>query len=638
MKKPMSVVCALFFLAVVFPGVALPGSDDPLRKDLSIIKLPYLGEQIDQSVAVCNDKETQFTMEESKIVEAGMTDAIMPPSDLNVQTEGWPSGQALFTWAHNSEVDIHTFRYDDGKLVTQIGYIGDKNSILGAVHHNDASLNQISWYLTGEGGPHNFVKIWVLGLDEDGAPNREDIIYTADNVSNTDNQWSSYSFEPPLELTNGFFIGASYDGFLGIGMDDGVGAPWEFQPGTQFGIFDITDDQYDFIDLDVMGIEQNLLIRGIGLNHGDVNYAASQIAEVHGPLPILIELDEPVQTSTDIDRSFLGFDVFLDGEEVASDILQNEWLFAGLDGGTYEAGVRSVYTTGASEIVAKSFEMPHQEYDVTFAIHDHEGEAINDAVVTFDGFENPPGDYVFEDIGPGTYQFVVARFGYEDINDEITIDGDMTIEVEMSLVELNIVFNVNITPAIEAGLLAGFDINANEILMTGGGPLHFPWFNWVEPGQNTDQYMELVSTDPYIIYSKTLVMAPGEYQYRYFSDLIGVGWGGIEWPGDDNRMISIVEDMVVDDIFGGDYIVSVNETDFTTFNLYPNPASSMLNVESNAIIKSIRMIDLLGQVVYAYSPEDSRHEINVSGLRNGVYFIKISTAAGATTQRIQVYK
>lgn len=319
------------------------------------------------------------------------------------------------------------------------------------------------------------------------------------------------------------------------------------------------------------------------------------------------------------------------------------YVFQDIEPGTYQYDVvRPGYNDVTGEVIIDGditveVEMELITFSVTFVINDKDGEAVDDAVVTFDGVENPPGDYVFEDIGPGTYQFDVIRFGYEDITDEITIDGDMTIEVEMSLVELNVVFNVNITPAIEAGLLAGFDSNANDILITGGGPLHFPWFNWVEPGQNPEQYMELAGTDPYIIYSKTLVMAPGEYQYRYFSDLIGDGWGGIEWPGDDNRAIFIDEDMVVDDIFGGDYVVSVNETDFTTINLYPNPASSMLNVESNAIIESIRLIDLVGQIVYKSSPYDLRHEINVSSFRKGVYFIRISTPIGVNTQRVKLH-
>lgn len=341
MKKGIS-VCALFIISVVFPVVAIQGINHPLMNGMSVKKVPFVGEQIEKSAAIYNYQESQFAGEESKLVKTKIKDAFLPPYYLDVQTEGMPPGHALFTWLHASDVDIHTFRYDDGVLTTPVGYFGDKNSILGAVHHNDASLSQVSWYLTGEGGPHNFVKIWVLGLDEDGAPNRNDIIYTADNVPNTDNQWSIYTFENALILPNGFFIGISYEGFLGIGLDDGIGEPWEFQFGTQFGIFDITDGQYEFTDVGAMGLEQNLMLRGVGINHGDIYYAKSSTAEVHGPLPVIIELDEPIQTYKRVDDSFIGFDVFLNGEEIISDIQQSEWLFTGLDSGIHEAGVRSV--------------------------------------------------------------------------------------------------------------------------------------------------------------------------------------------------------------------------------------------------------------------------------------------------------
>jgi len=138
-----------------------------------------------------------------------------------------------------------------------------------------------------------------------------------------------------------------------------------------------------------------------------------------------------------------------------------------------------------------------------------------------------------------------------------------------------------------------------------------------------------------MLYGKTFHLESGTYQYKYFSDLIGDGWDGGEWAGDPNRVIEVDGDMVVEDMFGPDDI-QVIETGDAVVLLYPNPARNMLFVESSEQITGIRMIDMLGQVVYSTSVHDVRHQINVSGLNAGIYFIQLTTGTGIVTHRVQV--
>ncbi len=70
--------------------------------------------------------------------------------------------------------------------------------------------------------------------------------------------------------------------------------------------------------------------------------------------------------------------------------------------------------------------------------------------------------------------------------------------------------------------------------------------------------------------------------------------------------------------------------------LYPNPARSVLTIESDLTIDEIRMVDMLGQVVYSASVQWNRYELNVSEFRNGIYFVQILTGNGFTTHRVQV--
>ncbi|MGM0573710.1 MAG: T9SS type A sorting domain-containing protein, partial [Bacteroidota bacterium] len=122
-----------------------------------------------------------------------------------------------------------------------------------------------------------------------------------------------------------------------------------------------------------------------------------------------------------------------------------------------------------------------------------------------------------------------------------------------------------------------------------------------------------------------------------FSDYIGEGWDGGEWEGGDNRIVEVTGEMVVEDFFGyTDDEVATQSLDEVTLNIFPIPASSMLTIESDARINEIRMVDVLGQVVYTETVNDNHHEINVGGMQTGIYFVQLTTEAGVVTQRVQV--
>ncbi|TVR41281.1 MAG: DUF4397 domain-containing protein, partial [Bacteroidia bacterium] len=478
-------------------------------------------------------ESVSFTVANADLdIEVHMLDNIVEPFNLDVTTEGLEPGKALFTW--NDYGDEYEFRYDDGVVDAQLGFQGTWNSVMGAAHFYNAVLHEMTWQLTEEGGPHNTVKVWVLGLTPEGLPDRNNVLYTAENVPNTDNQWNTYEFTSPVDAPEGFFIGLSYNGFLGLAVDDGVGAPWDFVPGTQFGVFNITDPTSAFTDISFWGFEVNYLIRAYGANLGDVYTAGS--------------------------KAFVGFDVFLDGAMVAEGVQDTEFMFEGLTSGEYTAGVRSVYTTGMSDIIGIDFDIEVDQPDL------------------------------FE-----------------------------------------VVFNVDISKAMQYDLLGGFDPDVHHILMTGS------MVGWAEPGSDPEnQVLDWLTADP-MVYGITHHLEAGTYEYKYFSDYIGDGWDGGEWPGDPNRVVVVTGDMLVEDVFGPPDL-DVVEADEITVNLYPVPARSRLFVESNVPIAEIRMIDMLGQVVYTTTVNEHQTEIDVSNMRNGIYFIQMTTNRGIITHRVQVTK
>ena len=73
-----------------------------------------------------------------------------------------------------------------------------------------------------------------------------------------------------------------------------------------------------------------------------------------------------------------------------------------------------------------------------------------------------------------------------------------------------------------------------------------------------------------------------------------------------------------------------------TIKLYPNPARNFLTIESADQIQEIRLVDMLGQVVYSDVVQYQKYELNVSGFKNGIYFVQVLTEKGFTTHRVQV--
>jgi len=100
--------------------------------------------------------------------------------------------------------------------------------------------------------------------------------------------------------------------------------------------------------------------------------------------------------------------------------------------------------------------------------------------------------------------------------------------------EYYVTFNVDMSTA------AGFDPDGDVVFMTGS------MFGWAEPGTLPPvQNMQRVGTT--MIWTNTLLLLPGEYQYKFF---INYGWGWGEWAGEPNRVIQITEDVTFDNIWG----------------------------------------------------------------------------------------
>jgi len=137
---------------------------------------------------------------------------------------------------------------------------------------------------------------------------------------------------------------------------------------------------------------------------------------------------------------------------------------------------------------------------------------------------------------------------------------------------------------------------------------------------------ESITVNPDLCYSFTIFDSYGD------GICCGFGTGSYTLTTEDGSMIF---DGAGD--FGSQEITNMSITDnlsissFTTkdINIYPNPSSNFINVESNLDNLAYEIFDINGKLVMKTSDET----INLSGLSNAVYFLKITNSSNQTVTK-----
>ncbi|MEE4177724.1 MAG: CotH kinase family protein [Bacteroides sp.] len=149
----------------------------------------------------------------------------------------------------------------------------------------------------------------------------------------------------------------------------------------------------------------------------------------------------------------------------------------------------------------------------------------------------------------GEYAYTVSAPGYESLSGTVTIiDEDLEILINLNegkSVDLkenesgsrelfSVTFRVNTTGS---NVVPGDDVYMS-------GTMADPM--WPEPGTNPDLLMdeEAVGSAYYVL---SFELEPGQYEYKYFRN---AGWADGEWSGDPNRVVNIVGDTLINDLYG----------------------------------------------------------------------------------------
>lgn len=94
--------------------------------------------------------------------------------------------------------------------------------------------------------------------------------------------------------------------------------------------------------------------------------------------------------------------------------------------------------------------------------------------------------------------------------------------------------------------------------------------------------------------------------------------------------------LMVDNISITEATLSVEESQFSNFQYYPNPVQNTLTLNAQNTIDNVTMYNMLGQEVLRATPNAVNSELDMSNLQDGTYFVKVNIAN--TTKTIRVIK
>lgn len=156
---------------------------------------------------------------------------------------------------------------------------------------------------------------------------------------------------------------------------------------------------------------------------------------------------------------------------------------------------------------------------------------------------------------------------------------------------------VELNATIPAGSIVVFEVNAPDS-GANTGETYFPGFNVA--GENDDSYLQAIDC-------------------------------GLDTPNTTSS-IGFPDNQYVMNVLG-DEILSVGDNLSELVSVYPNPASTVLNVKlpSNIEVERASLVDVLGKTTGA---EYSNGEMNVSGIAPGIYILKLETNLGSYTQKV----
>jgi len=102
-----------------------------------------------------------------------------------------------------------------------------------------------------------------------------------------------------------------------------------------------------------------------------------------------------------------------------------------------------------------------------------------------------------------------------------------------------------------------------------------------------------------------------------------------------STLVGTTNDFEFDNIYvSTTRILGLNNFESNDVNMYPNPANNSFKIRATNTIDRITIYNTLGQKIQELSPNKINENIDVSSLKNGLYFIQVESEGKSVTSKL----
>lgn len=94
--------------------------------------------------------------------------------------------------------------------------------------------------------------------------------------------------------------------------------------------------------------------------------------------------------------------------------------------------------------------------------------------------------------------------------------------------------------------------------------------------------------------------------------------------------------ILFDDISFSDGVLGVVDNKELSFKMYPNPVKDFWNIESNDVIQTVKLYNIVGQLIFSENINHNKSQLDFSSFRTGIYLAEIKTLLGEKKLKIVI--
>ncbi len=310
-------------------------------------------------------------------------------------------------------------------------------------------------------------------------------------------------------------------------------------------------------------------------------------------------------------------------------------------------------------------------YTVTFEIKDESNNPVTYAIITLGNMSNEAGDYTFENVAPGMYNYEITAQGYQTASGVVAVSQDEIFHIVLHKIMCNIMASAGENGFIEPfgintvvyGGSQSFLIQANEgfhiadVLIddVSIGPVSEYEFVNVTSNHSIHAIFEINAYTISVDINNSdwgIVTGSGIHEHGQLVTLEAIAYSGyrfIEWreygavvSTDTLLMFTALKDRSLLAVFDFTDNTSFEEYSDPVVSVYPNPAGDMATISfenSNVTVEAIVIFDIQGREIWKYLKPDIINDkiiLNISNYITGTYMVQIITTEGVLSKRLIV--